>query len=368
MARSSSKPSGYTILVVDDQEEALRSTRRLLERDGHRVLLASSGQEALGLFRQERPQLLVVDYFMPGMTGEDVIRDVRREDDVVQILLQTGYSGEKPALEMLEGLDIQGYHDKTDGAQRFLIWVRVCLRAHRQLQRVREAERLKGELLANMSHEFRTPLTISMGCVEMVKDDTQGALTSQARDMLDKAEDNMKALLGLITDLLDLAKLETQAAEARLEPVALATLRDEAAHMVERLAGGKAIQLCWEVPSDLPAVRADRAKLRLVLSQILGSTIGRMPGGEIWARTSASDRLALLVGPSKNGSEGAADKGARDVELNTVGIALARRVVQSMGGDLTIERIPGRGPTFAVTLPTVVAVPTEPPPSPAVMP
>ena len=366
MARSSRPPSGYVVLVVDDQEEALRSTRRLLERDGHRVLLASSGQEALGLFRQERPHLLVVDYFMPGMTGEDVIREVRREDEVVQILLQTGYSGEKPALEMLEGLDIQGYHDKTDGAQRFLIWVRVCLRAHRQLQRVREAERLKGELLANMSHEFRTPLTISMGCVEMVKDDTQGALTSQARDMLDKAEDNMKALLGLITDLLDLGKLETQAAEARLEPVALATLRDDAAHMVERLAGGKAIQLCWEVPSDLPAVRADRAKLRLVLSQILGSTIGGMPGGEIWARTSASDRLALLVGPSKNGSEGAADEGARDVELNTVGIALARRVVQSIGGDLTIERIPGRGPTFAVTLPTVAAVPTEPPPSPAV--
>jgi hypothetical protein len=138
--------------------------------------------------------------------------------------------------------------------------------------------------------------------------------------------------------------------------------------MVERLAGGKAIQLCWEVPNNLPAVRADRAKLSLVLSQILGSTIGGMPGGEIWARTSASDRLALLVGPSKNGSEGAADEGARDAQLNTVGIALARRVVQSIGGDLTIECIPGCGPTFAVTLPTVAAAPTDPPPSPAVTP
>ena len=131
MARSSRSPSGYTVLVVDDQEEALRSTRRLLEREGHRVLLASSGQEALDLFRQERPQLLVVDYFMPGMTGEDVVREIRREDSDVQILLQTGYSGEKPALEMLEALDIQGYHDKTDGAQRFLVWVRACLKAHR---------------------------------------------------------------------------------------------------------------------------------------------------------------------------------------------------------------------------------------------
>ena len=374
MARASVQPSGYTILVVDDQEEALRSTRRLLEREGHRVLLASSGMDALGLFLRERPQLLVVDYFMPGMTGEELVREIRLKDQFVQILLQTGYSGEKPPQEMLESLDIQGYHDKTDGAHRFLVWVRVCLKAHRQLQQAREAERLKGELLANMSHEFRTPLTISMGCLEMVKDGTQQALTSEAREMLDRVEDNMKALLGFITDLLDLAKLETQAAEARLEPVGLATLRANAASSVDRIAGGKAIKLCWDVPDDLPAVSADRSKLSLALSQILSAAIGGISEGEVWVRTSvpAPDKLALLVGnrerPPDAESERAATQPPADFELETVGLTLSRRVMQSLGGDLTVERSSGSGTTFVITLPTAAATSPEPSSPPDVMP
>jgi signal transduction histidine kinase len=321
--------------------------------------------DALELFLRERPQLLVVDYFMPGMTGEELVREIRRKDQFVQILLQTGYSGEKPPQEMLEALDIQGYHDKTDGAHRFLVWVRVCLKAHRQLQQAREAERLKGELLANMSHEFRTPITISMGCLEMVKDGAQDTLTSEARGMLDRVEDNMKALLGFITDLLDLAKLETQAAEARIEPVALPTLRANAASSVDRIAGEKAVKLCWDVPDDSPAVRADRSKLSLALSQILLAAVGNISEGEVWVRTSepAPGMLALVVGngqrPSENGNECATGESAAAVELETVGLNLSRRIMRSIGGDLTVERKPGSGTTFMITLPTASATVPE---------
>jgi CheY-like chemotaxis protein len=142
MARkcTTAQPSGYTILVVDDQEEALISTRLLLERKGHHVLTAASGEEALALFRHQQVHLVIIDYFMPGMSGEVVVQEIRKMDEDVQILLQTGYSGEKPPWEMLRILDIQGYHDKSEGPDRLLLWVGVVLKAVAHLKQVREME------------------------------------------------------------------------------------------------------------------------------------------------------------------------------------------------------------------------------------
>jgi len=74
------------------------------------------------------------------MSGEDVVHAIRALDADVQIVLQTGYSGEKPPRDMLRVLDIQGYHDKTDGPERLLLWVDVALKAADQLRHIRAAE------------------------------------------------------------------------------------------------------------------------------------------------------------------------------------------------------------------------------------
>ena len=132
--------SSYTILVVDDQEETLISTKLLLEKEGHRVLTSMSGEEAISQFHPGQVALILVDYFMPGMSGEAVIQAIRKRDADVQMVLITGYAGEKPPREMLSQLDIQGYHDKTDGPDRLLLWVDVSLKAYTRLKQVRQAE------------------------------------------------------------------------------------------------------------------------------------------------------------------------------------------------------------------------------------
>ena len=100
--------------MVDDSKEYLESTRRLLEREGHTVLTAASGAEALEIVKHERVDLMLVDYFMPGMTGEDVVHQVRKLRPYLQIIIQTGYAGEQPPRELLKRLDIQGYYDKSE--------------------------------------------------------------------------------------------------------------------------------------------------------------------------------------------------------------------------------------------------------------
>jgi signal transduction histidine kinase len=147
MARKhfSVQSSGHTLLVVDDQEEIRLAMQYLLEREGHQVLTAASGVAALALFREHPIDLAIIDYVMPQMNGEQLVQAIRQFDDDVQILLQTGYSGEKPPRDMLRSLAIQGYHDKSEGPDRLLLWVDVALKAAAQLKKIRLAEREREE-------------------------------------------------------------------------------------------------------------------------------------------------------------------------------------------------------------------------------
>ena len=130
---SAGKASGYTVLVIDDSLEILESSRRLLEAEGHRVLTAPNGKEGLATLEKERVHLILCDYFMPEMTGEEVVRKIRESNRLVQIILVTGYSGEKPARVMMRELDIQGYHDKGQGADLLLLWVDAALKSYRHV-------------------------------------------------------------------------------------------------------------------------------------------------------------------------------------------------------------------------------------------
>ena len=121
--------SGYTIALVDDDSDYLEATRLLLESEGHIVLTAVDGDDALTLLRQKPVDLLLLDYFMPKMTGEQVVEQLRTFDTGTQVILQTGYANERPPREMLRRLDIQGYYDKSEGPDRLLLWADAGLKA-----------------------------------------------------------------------------------------------------------------------------------------------------------------------------------------------------------------------------------------------
>jgi diguanylate cyclase (GGDEF)-like protein len=125
--------SGNVVLLVDDDADYLLVTRRLLEREGHEVVTASNGRDALALLRARKFDLVLVDYFMPGMTGEQVVTELRTFDDAVQVVLQTGYASEQPPRELLRRLNIQGYYEKGEGPDKLLLWTQVGLKAARTL-------------------------------------------------------------------------------------------------------------------------------------------------------------------------------------------------------------------------------------------
>ncbi len=131
----------HKILIVDDVPEMLDATRMLLTREGHVVRTAASGAEGLEQFQQWNPDLVILDYFMPGMNADAVVEAIREADQDVQIVLQTGYASEAPPRDMLRKLDIQGYHDKTEGPEKLLLWVDASLKTLRHIRRIRRHRR-----------------------------------------------------------------------------------------------------------------------------------------------------------------------------------------------------------------------------------
>jgi diguanylate cyclase (GGDEF)-like protein len=128
--------SGRTLVLVDDDADYLEATRALLESEGHQVLCAKDGTGALAILWTQPADVLLLDYFMPGMTGEEVVTELRKTNHRIQIVLQTGYSSERPPREMLKRLDIQGYHDKSDGPDGLLLWADAALKQAAALQEV----------------------------------------------------------------------------------------------------------------------------------------------------------------------------------------------------------------------------------------
>ena len=362
-SRRPMKSSGRTVLVVDDQVETLSSVRMLLEREGHRVLTAESGPQALELLAREPVQLLLVDYFMPLMNGEELIWAVRERDRLIQIVLQTGYAGEKPPREMLSRLAIQGYHDKTDGPDRLLLWVDVAFKAYDQLAQLHIAERLKTELLANVSHEFRTPLNIIVGYIDLLRDGTFGVCPTDARAVFDKVLASSAYLLDLVEEFLDLSKLEAGAMHVKPERVALTPFLRELAESFALIIN-KPVAFLSDVPEDLPVVSAEAAKLRVVIHNLLSNAAKFTREGriELAAASLPDGRTAIRVidtGPGIPPDQHEAifeifhQLRPHDGETKGIGLglALARRFTRMMGGDIAVESAPGTGSTFTVLLP-----------------
>lgn len=134
-----SKATEHTILVVDDEEMALEATAELLIQEGYKVLAADNGHTAVALCREQEVQLMILDYMMPEISGEEVVRMVRSFDPDLQIVLQTGYN-KIPPREMLQRLDIQGYHSKIDGPEKLLLWVDIALNSYEHLRTCRTLE------------------------------------------------------------------------------------------------------------------------------------------------------------------------------------------------------------------------------------
>ena len=357
-------PSGYTVLVIDDQDGPLESTKTILERDGHAVLTAMSGEAGLALLRAHAVHLVIVDYRMPAMNGADLVRAVRAFDPYVQIILQTGYAGDSPPLTMLKELDIQGYHSKGDGPAGLLLWVAAALKTHRLISRLVERERLQADLVSNVSHEFRTPLNIIGGYSELLRDGEFGAMPTPALRPLQALIDTNRSLADLVDNFLQFARIDAGVFRVSPAVVAMAPLVQELTQLGRVLLEEKGVPFRVETVDAPESLCTDSVKLRTILRNLIVNAAKFTAAGEVVLSIVRREPGLLFQVRDTGPGIPAADLAAvfePFLQLDAsstrrhggvgLGLALARRLACLLGGYLEVASQEGEGSVFSLYVP-----------------
>jgi len=203
------------ILLVDDDVDYIEVTAFFLKSKGYNVDIATSGEEGIEKVKKGNVHIVLLDYYMPGLTGEDVINKVREFNKEIIIILQTGFSGQQPPAETLQRLNIQNYHDKSDGAEKLLLQVMSAVRIFNQQNEIQLSKyrvNAIGKLIKGIAEDMKSPLmSISAGIEasnSLIEDSKDGIDRDTIRD-LKKFYENNKTYLEKIDKVLSAIILQT---------------------------------------------------------------------------------------------------------------------------------------------------------------
>jgi signal transduction histidine kinase len=247
------------------------------------------------------------------------------------------------------------------GYARFLDFRRL----EQQNRALEAANRLKSEFLANMSHEIRTPMNAVINFSSLILDGSYGAINEELRDAVEEIDKNGVALLSLINDILDLAKIEAGAMKLELTECEPEALLQTALSGLEYEAEEKGLALNTEIEAGLPTLAVDERRLtQHVLVNLVENAIKFTAQGEIRVGARREDGdiqfwvsdtgIGISVEEQENIFESFRQVDGsvtRVAQGSGLGLTIARKFVEMHGGRIWVESELGQGATFRFTIP-----------------
>jgi signal transduction histidine kinase len=236
--------------------------------------------------------------------------------------------------------------------------IRALARAFNAMtERLGNHDRLRRDLMADVAHELRTPLTVMQGKLEGLLDGVYPRDEGQLQQLL--AETHV--LSRLVEDLRTLALSESGALKLQKEPTDLGGLARDAAAAFSGDAVARDVTLQVDVPDDPPPIEIDPVRIREVITNLLSNALRHTPpGGSVVVRVAAASSGAMSVDVRDTGSGMTPEAVAHAFDRfykgsgsrgSGLGLTIARSLVAAHGGEIHASSEPGRGTTFAFTLP-----------------
>jgi signal transduction histidine kinase len=226
------------------------------------------------------------------------------------------------------------------------------------------ASRLKAEFLATMSHELRTPLVAVLGYTELLLDGEFGPVQPEQNNALRRIGTRGQELLELINSTLDVSRIEAGPVSLDLKTLDTSAFLAEFQGEIQGPAGDGAVSLEWDIPPSLPAISTDPEKLKIVLGNLIRNALKFTDRGQVKAQAQrcdggielcvidtgigiAPEMLPVIFEPFRQVDGGDA---RRHGGLG-LGLYLVRRLVDLLGGKVSVDSSVGQGSTFRVWLP-----------------
>ncbi|MHB8646916.1 MAG: GAF domain-containing protein [Thermomicrobiales bacterium] len=372
--------------------------------DDARVITFEDGEQSLAAYASRTPEAdaeiraLLIETYATGVRTMQVVEAAReRYEPVIEDLATL------PVTPLLSAFLARGYHSKAfmpiraEGAVAGVLVAgaraetppfdaqslttlelvaeqaglaitkdRLLRQVSAQVRELEAANRHKDDFLASLSHELRTPLNAILGFGRLIADgliDDPNERQEAAQDIVASGE----LLLAQVNDLLDMARVGAGRMAVGSEAVDIADVCRSCERVLSPLITAKRQELVIGVPPETPFVRADAARLTQVVLNLLTNahkftTDGGVITVAVIARAErviltvqdtgigiAPEHAALIFEPFRRVETGY----ARSQSGTGLGLALSRRLVELMGGTLTLDSAPGKGSTFTVSLPAL---------------
>jgi two-component system sensor histidine kinase/response regulator len=359
------------VLVVDDQASNRMLLHDMLEFDGHHVIEADDGLTALSLAAEHDPDVILLDVTMPGIDGFEVCRRLRQmpATAATPVLLVTALAERDHRLQgMSAGANDYLVKPIDRGEVSLRVRNAVRMRAmHRRLEeQFRTLQRLEGmrdQLVAMIAHDLRSPLTGLRGFLELLQEDLKDRLAAPVSEMLAEAIRSADQLNAMISDMLDVSRMEDDALPIQRE---LADLRALAVRAVAALGPPPSFHnIPVIVEGGVTEVNCDDALIERVLINLVANAVRFSPEGSevrvsVGAEHHGATARVIDHGPGIPEAEqerifekfrqlGGARTRARSSGL---GLAFCRMVVERHGGRIGVSSVPGRGSEFWFWLPS----------------
>ncbi|MEM8506079.1 MAG: ATP-binding protein [Cyanobacteria bacterium P01_D01_bin.1] len=419
MSTNPNKP--IRILVVDDDTIDRMALKRSLRSTSLDTVIqeTSDAEEAFEIVQAAKYDCIFVDYHLPGQNGLAFVKQIRQEGIDTPLIVLTGQGNEQTAVELMKA-GASDYLPKNKLSSETLVRIiRGALRMyqaeilikqtnqrlaeknkqlekinrelekkqqqiHRQNIQLQEVSRLKSEFLATMSHELRTPLNAIIGFSQILLNGKKGPVNTTQHDMLGRVLSNGRHLLELISDILEISKIEAGRLELEPRSMDLVELVKETVEELRSLVTQKSLDLSVEIDLEDPIVTNDPTKVRQVLVNLLSNAIKFTDSGSVavtvraakkengvssldrYSPDESSEHISLTVTDTGCGINEtdqlyifdafhqSDQKMTRQHSGTGLGLAITYALVKMMQGEITVESQVDKGSTFQIKIPRKV--------------
>jgi NtrC-family two-component system sensor histidine kinase KinB len=233
----------------------------------------------------------------------------------------------------------------------------------RDVTRLAELDRLKGEFVMTASHELRTPLTSVGMSIDLLMESAPKKLDDKEQKLLSAAHEDLQRLKVLVNNLLDLSRIEAGKMEMEFSSHAVRPLLEKVVDSFRIPAEQKEVALSFQVPEGLPDIKADGNRIAWVLTNLISNALHFTPGRGAVRLTAGAFGPFIQISVMDNGpgipyeyqskifDKFVQVKSDKILGGSGLGLAICREIVRAHGGTIWVDSVPGAGSTFNFTLP-----------------
>jgi two-component system, sensor histidine kinase and response regulator len=354
------------VLVVDDEEALLEVFASVVTELGHSVVCAHAGDEALGLARTHQPDLIVSDHMMPGLTGVEFLRSVRRDVQLastpfvlISAALPQGaheanaYLAKPVSLEAFERVVQEGLRSSGERPER---------PAGMPLTQAPETavNLARAEMMSWVAHEIKTPISSARLNVELMLRHLSGDAADAQRRRGTVALQQLDRMATLVSSVLEASQLSEGRIKLQLEPCELRTFLQGVARYWRDTR--PEVEFILELPAEAVTIQVDPERVRQILNNLVSNAVkyGGTSGRVEFALERSPGRAVISVTDYGQGMDASElprifDRFHRAAgstgQGHGLGLYIASALAQLHGGSLQVRSQRGEGSTFTLSLP-----------------